>query len=321
MSETNYHNGVSYSYMITNASSGNTTKKYAIGTNRVSENNYITNLPVKYNGGYILSLNQSGRKIAQQKDKTKIFYNNPNDNIVYKSYKSNNNSKNFSGTSFPILFNGHIAVANFEDNRFEVCGKYSSKFIKGLVISDGASSNRFLFVFEDYFILCNNNMESITQISIDDKIKNIEIGEKTSKLGIAVSGNKYTYFLHFDEKLNIIKKIKYYHSSNSITITDNNVIYSITDTHYYKLGQNVWKSNISLPDYIFYDKNIILVDDENYLTVKSEIGRVEKNGSYLLTRIHYSITQVENFDININRSQKIPTIFNMKETTIKNALS
>ena len=321
MSETNYHNGVSYSYMTTNASSGNTTKKYVIDTSRVSENNYVTNLPVKYDGGYVLSLNQSGMKIAHQKDKTKIFYNNPNDNIVYKSYKSNNNSKNFSGTSFPILFNGHISVANFEDNQFEVCGKYSSKFIKGLVISDGASSNRFLFVFEDYFILCNNNMESITQISIDDKIKNIEIGEKTSKLGIVVSGNKYTYFLHFDEKLNIIKKIKYYYSSKSITINDSNEIYSSSDTYYYILGQNAWESNISLPEYIFYDKNIILVDDENYLTINSKIGRVEKNGKYIFTKIPYSITEVENFDININRSQKIPTIFNMKESTIKNALS
>ena len=163
-------------------------------------------------------------------------------------------------------------------------------------------------------------MESITQISIDDKIKNIEIGEKTSKLGIVISGNKYTYFLHFDEKLNIIKKIKYYHASNSITITDTNVIYSITDTQYYKLGQDVWKSNIVLPDYIFYDKNIILVDDKNYLTIKPEIGRVEKNGNYLFTRIPYSVTQVENFDVNINRVQKIPTIFNMKESIIQNAL-
>ena len=78
MSETNYHNGVSYSYMTTNASSGNTTKKYVIDTSRVSENNYVTNLPVKYDGGYVLSLNQSGMHIAHHKDTTKIFYNNPN---------------------------------------------------------------------------------------------------------------------------------------------------------------------------------------------------------------------------------------------------
>ena len=321
MQESNYNSSVCYSYTDVNSQNRSHSKKYFINNKTLVEKNHITKFPVEFNKGYMLSINFYGNKIAYQNNVgTSIFYKTTNDDLIFTSYKNNTNSNNYYKCIFPVIFYNTISYFDLSTKKILSGTDCSSKFIKSVCVKD-----TLIFVFNDYFIITNTNMKSFYKFSTKNKIKNLEIGNTKDTLSLLLTDEVRSVFIEIDYiSFKVIKKI-FYNFSGDTTITSSNFIFGKDEKSIYDFNGHRYFSESVLPEKIFTNnKTLILADTDKKFKCDCTtlpLSRIIKDGSYVLQREKYEIESYEKYDLTREYISHQPSLIQLREMKIDNALS
>jgi hypothetical protein len=321
MQESNYNSSVCYSYTDVSSQNRSYSKKYFINNKTLVEKNHITKFPVEYNKGYVFSINFFGNKIAHQNNiGTNIFYKNTTDDLVFTTYKNNSNSSNYYKDFFPVLFNNTLSYFDLSSKKIKSGLYCSSSFIKSICVKD-----TLIFVFNDYFVITNTNMNSFYKFSTKNKIKNLEVGNTKDNLSVLLTDEQKTVYIEIDyTSFKVIKKL-FYNFSGDTTITSSNFIFGKDENSIYDFNGYRYSSETPLPTKLFTNnKNLILVGSDKKFKCDCNtlpLSRVIKDSGYILQREKYDIESYEKYDLNREYISHQPSLIQLREMKIDNALS
>ena len=299
MLELNYDNGLVYSTFIRDAHTGRNQKKYFLKNKTCLEEN-ITTFPINYDmHSYIFSTTRDGLKLCLSTSVDSLFYDNLDDEIVFKSNKNNDISEHYM-TEIPIMYNKRVSLINLEERKIFASHTFYNKVKSTKSIKVG-SHNFYFYLFDTHFLIIRDKFSKVVKLSTDNNLERLEVGNiGNDSFSLMVVDSERTGLFTFNLELSLSKKM-FYNISQEATIDEDNTMYFVKDdtmTVITSDKQYRYKSNKNLPNKIFkkFDK-VILVDERTQLVFKSIMGNEIDQKGYYLTREIYEPQGFPNYNL------------------------